>query len=1074
MITVCSLHPPTLALNNQAGLVAANYNTFDKVSFKYADITVTGKATDTRGDGLPGVTVVLKGTSNGTTTDPNGSFKLNIPEASGTLVFSFIGYASQEVSLGGRTTLNVTLKEDARALEEVVVVGYGTMKKSDLTGASSAIKGTELRKTPVPTAAEAITGRLAGVQVQTTDGQPGADIMLKIRGGTSVSQDNSPLYIIDGFPSERGLVQISPNDIERIDILKDASSTAIYGARGANGVVLITTKGGKEGKVEITYDGYAGIKKFRRKLDVLSPYEYAVYQYERTRTGGTAAQEQFLKRYGTWEDLEGYKEAEGIDWQDKTFGRNAFHQSHNIGINGGTKTTKYRIGYSRDDEQGIMVANGYSRDYFKLKLDQQVTERLSLSTNILYSQRTTKGAGTSGTQDKGRLKNAVMYRPILGLNESNDDLENLEYDPEVSLSNPITQAEAQYRMKFNKNTVLNASFDYKLTDALTFRLLGGMNLDFDRNEEFDKSGSSDVRSHGGPFGGIEIRDAGKYNNTALLTYKKTFNTKHEVNALIGQEYVYNKYQMVGAYSSMYDNDDIGINNLALGNEHAKPQSREEHEKLLSFFGRVFYSFNNRYLFTGTVRADGSSKFIGANRWGYFPSLSFAWQANEEEFVKNLNIFSDLKLRLSYGVAGNNRIANNRYSSTFTNAFYAADGTSLSVGLIPNSVANPSLKWEATYSRNVGFDFGFFQNRITANVDMYYNDTKDLLLNANIPASSGYTTQFKNVGSTQNKGIETTLTTRNIQTAKFNWTTDFNISFFKSKITGLNKEADFEQESALYPSNYAINIYDYLVKVGEPLGVIYGYVTEGFYGVDDFNYDNATQKYTLKDGIAALSSVDRNTVQPGDIKFKDLGGQLDANGNPTLSDDDDRTILGRTNPKFFGGLNNTFTYKGFDLSVFMNFSVGNKILNANKILFTTASNDYQNVLGIMRDRFRTINDEGQIVTDPDALRELNKDATIWKWQGGLPRWTHSWAVEDGSFLRINNITLGYTLPANFSNKIFMKGLRVYATAYNIYTLTNYSGFDPEVNTLRSSPFTPGVDHSGFPKSFSAIAGFNITF
>jgi hypothetical protein len=394
-----------------------------------------------------------------------------------------------------------------------------------------------------------------------------------------------------------------------------------------------------------------------------------------------------------------------------------------------------------------------------------------------------------------------------------------------------------------------------------------------------------------------------------------------------------------------------------------------------------------------------------------------------------------------------------------------------VALIPLGVANPNLKWESTYSRNLGLDLGFFKNRVTATVDLYYNTTKDLLLNAKIPGSSGFTSQFKNVGSTLSKGIETSITTTNIRTKNFNWSTSFNISFFKSIVTGLNKEATFEQQSFLQPSNYAIGINDFIVKVGEPLGLIYGFVTDGFYGVDDFNYDPVTKKYTLKNGIASLN---RAATQPGDMRFKDLGGSLDAAGNPQLTDDDDRQIIGTTTPKYFGGFNNNITYKNFDLSVFMNFSVGNDILNANKIVYTTAFNDYQNVLGFMRDRWKTVNAQGVVVTDPNELRELNKDAKLWKWVGGLPRQTHSWAVEDGSFLRVNNISLGYTLPQKLIQKVHMKNVRIYATAYNIYTLTNYSGFDPEVSTLRSSPFTPGVDFSAYPKSFSGIAGFNITF
>ncbi len=1029
---------------------------------------IRGEVKDEQGAPVPDVSVLVKNDKAGTKTDANGAFTISVPPKA-VLVFSFSGFTTEEVAVKDQAVIQVVLHPAVSTLSDVVVVGYGTMKKSDLTGAASAIKGAELRKSPVTRAAEALTGKVSGVQVTTTEGQPGADILVNIRGGTSISQENAPLYIIDGFPSDRGLMQISPQDIERIDVLKDASATAIYGARGANGVILITTRSGQEGKASVSYDGYVGIKKFGKQLDVLSPYEYAVYQYERTR-GIQSSEDLFLKTYGAWGDLENaYKGDPGINWQKEVFGRNALNQSHNVAITGGTKTTKYRISYSRDDEKGVMINTSYKRDYFKLKLDQKVTDKLSLSTNAQYSSSVTEGAGTSGTQDRGSLKNSVMYRPTYGLLGA-DSILDLDFDPATSLTNPVTNAYSQLRKKNNSNTVINASIDYKLTQDLTLRILGGMTKNLDRNEAFDYSTSSYATTNGGPFGSILYNDAIKLSNTNLITYTKTINGKHDVNAMLGEESVYNRFQLLQAGANKFDNNDIGLNALQFGNVPQIPQSREETEKLLSFFGRIFYSYDKKYFVTATLRADGSSKFIGSNRWGYFPSVAVAWQASKENFIDQLNLFSDLKFRFSYGISGNNRISNNKYSSTFGARAYAADGTSLSVALIPNEIANPNLKWESTIARNAGLDFGFFNNRITGSVDLYLNDTKNLLLNAQIPGSSGYVTQFKNIGSTQNKGLEIVLSTKNIRNEKFSWNTDFNISFYRSKITGLNKEADFEQESFLAMSNYAIGISDYLVKVGEPIGVIYGFVNDGFYGVDDFNYDPLTKKYTLKDNVAALN---RTTTQPGDMRFKDFGGKLDANGNPMIADDD-RTILGRTNPKFFGGFNNNISYGNFDFSVFMNFSVGNKILNANRIVYTTAFNDYQNVLGVMRDRWRTVNDQGVVVTDPKELSDLNQNAKIWKWQGGLPKQTYSWAVEDGSFLRINNISLGYTFSNALVKKAHMKSFRIYLTAYNVYTLTGYSGFDPEVNALRSSPFTPGIDYSAYPKSKSFVAGFNITF
>ncbi|HLP71536.1 MAG TPA: TonB-dependent receptor [Bacteroidales bacterium] len=1039
---------------------------------------ITGTVKDKSDQPLPGVTVMVKGTSTGTLTDADGKFSLKVPASSRTLVFSFVGLKSLEVAMTS-AAFDVVMEEDVASLDEVVVVGYGTMKKRDVIGASSAVKGADLVKAPVASAAEALTGRMAGVQLTTTEGQPGADIIIKVRGGTSISQDNAPLYIIDGFPSENGLKNISPSDIERIDVLKDASSTAIYGARGANGVILITTKGGSEGKANVSYDGWVGFKTLGRQLPVMDNVEFLKWQYERQMDVSThEPSTSFLDRYGPWDAFGRYLDIPSINWQDKALGGNAYYQNHNLAITGGTKTTSYRISYSRDDEDGLLIGNGYNRNNFKLKLDQKVTDKLSFSANAGYSFTNIKGGGTS---KEGKLESIVMYRPTTGLGIpgsepvsgelSWEDLLTADEDNISGLVNPLVQAQAEHRLTSTGNLVFNAAVDYKILEGLTLRLLGGMNFNDIRYEQFESLKSSAMRSHGGPYGSIRLDDNKKYSNTAILTYTKSFNEIHDINLMAGQEYIADNNQMVTASASMYDSDDIGLANLAMGNEFPKPESRVEKNRLLSYFGRAMYTFNDKYFVTGTLRADGSSKFIEKNRWGYFPSVALAWQAGKEDFIKNLNIFSNLKVRLTYGVAGNNRIANNLFASTFKNVFYAADGTVNSVGLIPNATANPDLKWETTVSRNLGFDVGFFDDRISANVDLYLNTTRDLLLKTNIPSSSGYTTQFKNVGSTENKGIEVTLTTRNLKTSDFNWSTDFNIAVFNSRVTGLNKEATFSQDSFLENIYLSANYEAFLVKVGEPLGLIYGYVSDGFFTVDDFDYDAATETYTLKPGIAGFTGIDQ---KPGDMKFKDLGGDLDASGNPEITPDDDRTIIGRTQPKLFGGINNTFNYKNFDLSVFVNFSYGNQVLNVNKILYTSGYSTNKNLLAVMNGRFTYVNDQGEYVSDPDALRELNKNATVWAPERDLPRRFYSWAVEDGSFIRINNITAGYTLPKKICDKIKVDNIRVFGTAYNMFLFTKYSGFDPEVNAARSNPYTPGVDQSSYPKSRSLIGGLNIIF
>lgn len=1049
--------------------------------FDVKDVSsVSGTVTDEAGKPMAGVTVIMKDTQSGTTTDGSGFYSIKVSSVKNpVLVFSFIGCIPVEKQVAGGTTVNVSMQSDVQKLDDVVVIGYGTVKKKDLTGSVSSIGGKELIKVPVATAAEAIAGRLAGVQVMTTEGNPDADIQIRVRGGGSISQDNSPLYIVDGFPNDDGLTSVNPADIESIDVLKDASSTAIYGARGANGVIVITTKRGAVGKAKVSYDGYVGFKKLNRFLDVLNPYEYVMAQYEIANMPDAAASasENFAKRYGTFEEFGIYKNRSGVDWQREVFGRNALTHNHNISISGGTQNSKYMVKYGHYSEEGVMIASSAKRDYIKISFDQKVSERLRLSVNGNYTSRTVLGSSMSGSLDNAMLGNTISYRPVLGPNDSDDGLINETEDDSGGsfLTNPIVRAEAQYKKKSYRTAFFNGNLEYKILKDLTFSITGGMAAGNNRVEEFFDERLHDVRvEKGGPYGTIEPTETMKLTESAYLTYATTFNKAHSFSMMVGQEIVTYKSKYLLAGAMQFPNSDIGLADLGQGAIASKPSSKINEERLSSFFGRVMYGFRDKYLFTVNLRADGSSKFAKENHWGYFPSVSAAWRIMEEPWVKQLNVFSNLKVRASYGLSGNNRIGNNLFASTFSTTGYAADAGSVSTAVQPTSIASPSLKWETTKAFDVGVDMGFLDGKVNVVFDYYYNKTEDLLLKSRIPGTSGYTTQYKNVGSTCNKGYEITINSMNINHKKFQWTTDFNISFNRGKILGLNRDELGAQQSYLENSGWAKTIYDYIVQVGQPVGMIYGYITDGFYTAADFEgYDASTNTWKLKNGVPYVKGDTK--ITPGDIKFKWIGGQRDEQGNPVITPDDDRTIIGNTNPKFIGGLNNTFSFCNFDLGVFLNFCVGNKVLNANKLAYTNTYSSYRNFLGVMRDRFRLINDEGVFVTDLDELAELNKDAKIWRVKSGeLPRFAHSWAVEDASFLRINNITLGYTVPQKIAKKCRLQSLRIYATAYNLYTWTNYSGFDPEVSSLRSNPLTPGVDYSAYPKSFSMIFGINITF
>jgi TonB-linked SusC/RagA family outer membrane protein len=1036
------------------------------------ELIVKGIVTNEEGETLPGVNVVIQGTTKGTVTGIDGNYSLRVPDASeDALMFSFIGFETKEIKVAGKTNIDVVLKTSYNELDEVVAIGYGTVKKRDLTGSVASADVEELSKVPVSNLAEALNGRVSGVQVQSTEGAPGAEIKIRVRGGGSITQSNEPLYIIDGFPTEDGLNLLDPSEIESIDVLKDASSTAIYGARGANGVILITTKGGKVGKTRVNYDAYYGVKQLANKLDVLNPYEFVLLDYERN-LGDDTEMEAWLERYGSFSDIESnYLNRPGIDWQDEVFGNPVTNQYHKLSISGGTEKTKYNLSYSVSDDEGIMVNSGFKRNNANFNFDHEVSEKLKASASIRYTDQTFFGMGTSTQGSRfNKLGHVVQYRPTIGINGTDRDLVELDEDPVYVddsgnvMQNPLVSAQAEHKSTETRALSINTKLDYSITKNLTYSLTVGLRTNDQRREQFYGERSVTAKRSGGPYGSIRHQDIQGYSYSNVLNYSQKFKKAHKVNLMIGQEEVYNKRRWFEASSNQFPNDDIGLADLSLGALAGIPTSYEDDDRLISFFGRANYNYKERYLFTATMRADGSTKFGSGNKYGYFPSVSAAWRASEEEFIKSLDLFSNLKVRLSYGVAGNNRIPNYQ-SLALLGADYYGVNNSTQVSFASNALPNPNLKWETTISRNLGFDFGFMDQRIQLTAEAYKTNTKDLLLRAQVPITSGYSSMILNVGETQNTGLELLLNTVNVSTKNFEWRTNLNISFNRNKIITLTDG----KEAFLYESGWGLVGNDFIVKVGEPVGSMYGYQTDGLYQLEDFNYDAETGDYTLKEGVA----YDPNWYpEPGYWKMKDVSG---PDGEPDgVIDPNDRSIIGNANPKHFGGITNTFSYKNFDFSVFMNWSYGNDIYNANKLDYTDYSIDRKNTLGIVSNRWITIDNEGNRVTDPTLLAELNKGKTMPVYKGsGANSLFHSWAVEDGSFLRINNISLGYTIPKSLLSKVNISNLRIYTTLYNIYTFTNYSGYDPEVSTREGSGVTPGVDYGAYPKSKSVVFGVNLS-
>ncbi|WP_210519103.1 SusC/RagA family TonB-linked outer membrane protein [Hymenobacter terricola] len=1064
---------------------------------------VQGVVKSAEGETLPGVTVLVEGTTNGASTGANGDFSITLPAGSdnATLRFSYVGFVSKEVTVGSQSTINVTLASDSKQLEDVVVIGYQAVQRRDVTGSVSSVGAQQIKDIPVNSAAEALAGRLAGVQLTSSEGSPGANVVVRVRGGGSVTQDNSPLYVVDGVQVENALAVIAPQDIQSVDVLKDASATAIYGARGANGVVIITTKAGREGKTVISYNGFVGVRALAKKLDVMNPSQFVDYQFERATSLGSTGLSAFKSRFGTTrfrsDTLQNLRNTPNIDWQNKVFGRKALMQTHNVSVSGGNKGTTYSLSLTNNQEDGIQVSSGYVRNLLNFRFDTKASEKLRLGFNVRYNDQVIEGAGTStnGTTPQGvstssintRLRNTVLYLPLELPNISSTDPNVFDEDfvTNSNLVNPLVAIDNDYRRNRRKVLNLAGNASFIIVKDLTFRSTGGIDITNSSLESFYGPYSPTLRQPAGnfnlqPFANVNTGVTTSINNSNVLSY--TFKTgKHSFDALLGEE-VYQQLTTSQNIQTKYLPKEItaeqaiaNINQGVLpGSTFAQPSpttDRDEY-RLLSGFGRLNYNFDEKYLLTATLRADGSSKFGANNRVGYFPAASVAWRISREAFLADVSQISDLKLRVSYGEAGNNRIQNFLYSQLYQtgNSQYAFNDVSYN-GAASTRLPNPNLKWESTTSRNLGVDLAMFNNRVQLTADVYYNTTHDLLVDVPISSISGYTSQTRNIGSTTNRGLELQLSGNIIQTPDFTWSANANAAMNRGRIESLGSASSIFSSSGWASSDISS---DFLTQVGSPVGQMFGYVVDysggngkGFYTADDFTgYNASTGRWTPKPGVADDASTTGNNLAPGTIRLKDL----DGNG---VINEADRTIIGNANPKVVGGLNQQFTYKAFDASVFLNFVYGNDVYNANKIEFTTARYAYANLLSTMNNRFRTIDDNGVAITDLDVSRNLNQNASIWT--PTRKNFVSSWAIEDGSFLRINNITLGYTMPKTLISRAKLTQLRFYVTLNNVYVFTKYSGYDPEANTRQgaSSPLTPGVDYAAYPRSRGFLFGVNLS-
>lgn len=1041
-------------------------------------ITVKGNVTDSKGETVIGASVVEKGnTKNGAITDLDGNFTIKVPSKA-LLVVSYIGMANQEVEVKGQTQLKVTLQDNAEMLNEVVVIGYAEVKRKDLTGAVASLGAKTLKDIPLTSAASAITGRMAGVAVTTTEGSPDADIQIRVRGGGSVTQDNSPLFIVDGFEVDN-INNIPPSDIESVDVLKDASSTAIYGAKGANGVVLVTTKSGKAGKMRIEFNASVGASRVYNMNDMLSPYEYVYMQRELDPTPSAG----WFNRYGKWEDIGIYRGKVGTDWQDMMFGNTGVKQNYSVTLSGGSKDLTYSVNYTHDEESYIMKTSDLKRDYLNAKLAKDINKSLKVDMSMRMTKTVIDGPRVS---TGNRLRNIVKYAPIGTLDalQEGDSGEDI-YDPESisNLRDPMYNIINNYKKQNQFQNTYNLGLSWNVVQDLTFRTQGSYTFQYDDTDDIYINNTGEAAYNGGmPVANRSYVKGHRYSWQNTLQYKLKLK-KHRVDVMLGFEMNEKATDEMKISSKFFPQDFTAKDILAMWNNGtAQPTytTINEPSRTSSVFGRFNYTYQDRYYLTVTAREDGTNVFAPGQKWGFFPGTALAWRFSEEKFMKPTESWlSNGKLRVSYGLVGNARVAsywrqNYSFDTKSSNLYYP--GESSTGAMKPDkTLKNENLTWETKHSFNTGLDLGLFKDRLSVTLDYYYDRTKDLILAVQIPQTSGYEQQYQNLGQTSNRGIELTLNANLINTSEFQLGANFNIAFNKNRVDKLDGNSEM-----IVSSNTAdVGKDDYRVIVGREMGLIYGFVEDGMYGFDDFSFDTNTKTWKLKEGkvdCSELMTRSGNYFGPGHIKLKDL------DGDGVVTADGDRTVIGHALPKHTGGFSVNASWKGFDLAAMFNWSYGNDILNAGKIDYTTysGSKKYENMSSIMslKNRFTTIDPEtGQNIyygeyADPVRLQELNRNARIWHPLTNNTILTN-WAVEDGSFLRFSNLTLGYTLPQSLTNKFGVSNLRMYFTANNLHVWTAYSGQDPEVSTSGSN-LTPGKDTSAYPKCHSYIVGFNVSF
>lgn len=985
--------------------------------------TLTGQVIDRATKApVPGAAVKIRGTTHGVSADDHGRFNFvtgqKFPYI---LIVSSVGYETVEVTVNGGHA-EIPLAPAQTQLGDVVVVGYGTQKKSDLTGSIASVPAQAL-SSQVSSFERALQGAVAGVQVTQSSGQPGSSVSIRIRGGNSLTGGNEPLYVIDGFPvlsangtadagvtngpSINPLASLNPGDIESIDVLKDASATAIYGSRGANGVVIITTKKGKTGRNVVTYDGYYGVQEVTNAVDVLTDAgEWARLKNEARVNAGKAP-------YYTEQQIAALPP--GTDWQKAAL-RTASMQNHQLTISGGDEKTKFALSGNYFKQEGILLNTGFERYSARLNIERNISSRFKAGASFTASRTTAQVA------NNGIVNALLLMPPVVPIYDASGKY-TYQSEFETPLGNPVATL-VQETNKTNTYRLLgNAYGEYKILDNLTARVSIGADVINNKQNHFIPSSLyKGANSTANSVATVGSKVAATWLNENTLTYVKQFGSRHSLNVVAGFTQQAFRSESVTASSEGFVTDLLTYNDLGSGAIFRQPGSGSTEWGLNSFLGRINYTLDDKYLFTVTGRADGSSRFGANNKWGYFPSAAFGWIISREKFIRLPEAVDQLKLRLSAGITGNQEIGQYQSLSTLGNSYYFF-GDNTVVGFRPNRIANPDLSWETTTQYDAGIDLSLFQQRINLAIDLYYKKTTNLLLDVPIPFTSGQSNALQNFGSASNKGLEISLNTENLR-GDFNWSTGMVFSMNRNEILSLGGGADYIISG---PS---------IAQVGEPLGSFYGFRANGII-------------QTGEDASKLPVYLTKN--KPGDQLYHDL------NGDGVITETGDRTVIGNIQPKFIGGVTNNFSYKGIELSVFFQGSYGNKVFNQNKRQLEILSGQ-QNAAISSLDRWRPGHPSNVIPRAYEDPAAVDSDRF----------------VEDGSYLRLKALTLGYTLPAALAAGAKVSTVRIYFTAQNVFTWTRYTGYDPEVSRNEQNTLTQGIDNSVYPYSRSFTGGISVTF